>query len=207
MDFASAKRVLHYFKGPETEDVIQQFDELYQLKEAQEKLNNIKSVDDIHKMIEIENKKINKLENENALYAKKVHAISEIVGLIVIKPQKTQFSVFEQRRKMYKFLSEEVKKKTDDARNKLAQKHSISPALLSRKKPSEETISCINEYIESQGKLESMKIESSLFNQERDARGYALIHEVKDLHNVCVNQGIEVSEFDQAHFMSEILGI
>ena len=206
MNFRILKDVLHDIKGPETNPVLHSFNKLYKLQQQQEEINKIQTKDQILQLIENEKKKIAILEKENEMYSKKIYSISEINGLLVIKPQKSQYNVFHYRNKKYKDLSQQMTNLTNELREQLAKKPKLSvPA--TRRPLTQEMKDNIEEFIKSQEQLENKKIENNFYNETQDSKLYSLLDEVKDLYYVCANQGLDVSNFDQASFISRILRV
>ena len=206
MNFQILRDVLHFMKGPESAEVVRSFIKLYKLQQEQINMQNIESKQSIIDLIEKEKKEIEKLEKQNELYEKKIYSISEINGLLVIKPQKSQYNVFHYRNKKYKDLSQQMTNLTNELREQLAKKPKLSvPA--TRRPLTQEMKDNIEEFIKSQEQLENKKIENNFYNETQDSKLYSLLDEVKDLYYVCANQGLDVSNFDQASFISRILRV
>ena len=207
MNLRILKQVLDNMGAPATPDVVHAYNSLYKVQQEQEQLKHVDSKEEIYALIERERKEIKRLEEENALYSKKIHSISEINGMLIIRPQKSQFGVFQYQNRKFQQLKKEMTELTNNMHNKLAQKPKIPKKPTSRKELTEEMKENIQHFIRSQALMQDKKHEFSVFNQTEDVKLYSLFDEVKDLYYVCVNQGLEVTKFDNAETMSKILGI
>ena len=207
MDFQVLRDVLHFLKGPESSPVVRSFLKLYKLQQEQINVQNIESKQSIIDLIEKEKKAIEQLEKQNELYSQKIYSISEINGLLVIRPQKSQYNVFQYRNKKYKDLAQQMTNLTNELREQLAKKPKLSVSTSTRRILTQEMKESIEDYINSQERVEKEKINFSFFNETQDSKLYSLLDEVKDLYFVCANQGLDISNFDQAAYLSRILNV
>ncbi|EAY22730.1 hypothetical protein TVAG_476590 [Trichomonas vaginalis G3] len=206
MDYELITQILKDLEAPHSEETVALFEKIEAIRNEAKFIKNQPSLQDIKDKINEVREKSAKTQQNIEFLKKKIYSISQILGLIVIKQEKYNHDVFKRRADKYKALRDRVEKIVAENRIKLNEKPKIKQTVPSYK-ISTHMKEVIQEYIDSKDKLDEKLHEESLFNFSSESNNYALLDCVKDLYYVCKNQYIDVSPFDQTHFISMILGI